>query len=199
MLLAGCGFDAGTASIHGPSDAPVTPIDGRPADAAPPPIDAFVPPACPAGWDTIVGSTTTYHYLTAAQSWWDAEASCVALAAPGGLVPHLAVINNKAEAQGLAALFPAGIVVWIGLVQAPSASAPDTGWHPVTGGSAYTRWQFGEPNDSTLLGLTEAGRENFGELDDNGEMNDNDGHAVGPSVCECDGLAIDPSVQLLPP
>jgi hypothetical protein len=91
-------------------------------------------------------------------TWYDAQAACEAR---GG---HLVTITSKAENDFVFSLvsgnnafwlldsFGNGLGPWLGGYQDANATAPDSGWHWVTGERwSYTNWAEGQPGDLPQL------------------------------------------------
>lgn len=179
------------------------PPDAPPPDAPPP--DA--PPACPGNYTTSGGSA--YRPVNSgigSVSWAEAEADCE----DDGAGTHLLVIDNQGEnnaiTEFLAGSNGLGAIddIWIGITD----RAQEGHFLTVTGtpvctctddqctscaGPGYTSWNMGEPNNAD-------GEEDCGEMldDGTGPWNDRECGDDNDYICECDGLAPDPSAYTLP-
>ena len=189
LAFAGCGF-APTVSGATIVDAPAADDDAAPT------ID--VPTAlCPASYVvTIAASPTRYRVITTGADFNTHHASCNA-DAPGAT--HLASFETSAEAmaiqtvlQGVTPPAPAD-QYYIGAVQEPDQATTDAAWFVFTGAPLPAGlWAPTQPNDDNP---GENNEENLGAINAVDLLHDTTGDILYGAVCECDGQAIDPTVQ----
>lgn len=173
--LAACRFnfdavdDIRDAATSGTSDAIASPSDGsvQSGDVA--------SAGCPAGYTGIVTLTSRYRAIDNSETWLAAEALCEADGT------HLVILDDNAEATYVIQLLT-GQNVWLGVTDRVTVGT----FRAVTGAPApYLYWASGEPDATApecvyMDGLT-------------GRFADQDCASGRRPICECDGMAVDPS------
>jgi hypothetical protein len=151
-----------------------------------PEVDAPEALHCNAVYTITITSTTSHYSIDATgRSWRDSETSCEST---GG---HLVALDLDREVDELRALVTSHH--WVGLVQQPNQPTPAAGWFEITGPPDTVKWQPGKPDDS---GLPENGDQQAAVLGDQGLDDDPDRNS-NPSICECDGIAPDPTIRAI--
>lgn len=105
-------------------------------------------------------SPVTGHYYEAVSGTydWSVAKSSAEGSSYNGIFGYLAVLTSQAENDWVWANLGNPSYYWIGGSQDPLGIEPAGGWGWVTGETwAYTNWNAGEPNDSSI----------FGNIDDN--------------------------------
>lgn len=150
-----------------------TPGDASPADASLP-VDAPPPPCTTDPAYTLREATgQRYRRVTMGQTWDTARMTCETDGA------YLAVIDDESENGHVRIL--GGGSVWIGL----NDKTTEGTWVWVNGSPpTYTRWDFGEPNNSG----DEDCAEMLDGLGDYGDWNDSGCTNSRWFVCECDAV-----------
>ena len=170
VCVRGHGSNPDATSDGAIGDAPVIDglIDGM-IDGAP---DA-PPGGCPASYMAVSGQTSMYRVVTTQSSWTNAEADCE----NDGSGTHLAVVDDAAEHTAVDAL--TGASIWFGLTDRKVEGTPRwvTGAQPV-----YTN--YGPAQNETgydCAGIYQ-GKWAWGDC-----------LTLIKYVCECDGIAPDPT------
>ena len=188
--LGGCGFHSDAASPE--VDAP----PGTEPDAA---VDAG-PLVCPttAAWISITGLSSKYMIESGSaeiSQWWRANLRCNA----AGAGIHLVVFDSNQEAVYLSAKLQPNKIYYTGMLQPNGPILAADGWTQITGRNAISWWGNGEPNDDGVLGNTvDTGVAQFAVIDMASFLRDADGHLSRDYVCECDGRAVDTTIQIPP-
>lgn len=199
IAIAGCEFHPSPVAGGGVgTDAPIG-IDA-PVGGDAPSVTADAPdPMCPAGWFTILGTSSRYLVVNSDATWHAAEAACEAAKLPGGLATHLLVLDTAAEATALTGSPGLGdFDYWIGMVQPLDQLFKIGGWREITGGDGIvTRWRLGEPNDGSL-GLTDGNAEQFATANGDLYLDDRPGTQSLRRICECDGVPVDSTIAVPP-
>jgi len=194
--LCGCGFEHGQVIDAG------RPEDTKGSDAG----DGSVGLVCPESYAvTLPGSTSKYRPIVSNDNFWMHDDACNK-DAPGDT--HLAVIDSTAELAALTTVLEGSVTQptnsWylVGCVQAPGQSTPTAMWNWFSGATVpintniwgiYNSAQ--QPNDGDGI---EDDVENLCILQSSqGKLLDGTGrNALGyGAVCECDGIATDPTVR----
>lgn len=173
LVVAGCriGFDPQLGDAM-PADGMIT-GDGITDGPRP---DGFLAP-CPATYQTVVAMTSKYRPVENTSASWDqAQAAC---AAEG---QHLAIFETQNERDVIATLLPTRDF-WVGVTDRVTLGT----WLTVTGVPAtYLPWTVGEPDVVTTERCVETESPAFNYIDQLCS-------ATLRYVCECDGVASDPS------
>jgi len=160
-------------------------------------IDApagFDPTTCPSTFTQLhASSPSRYRVLPAlgmTAQFYDYVTACE-MQKPG--FTHAAIIETPAEAMVIAPLVtgPGGPTqqVYVGALQAPTATMPGLGWiHSDGTPVADTLWAQGEPNDAN--GGEGDHQEQVAVLTSAAKLNDIDMRMPWPILCECDGKAV---------
>jgi len=175
------------------ADAPADmamPIDGA-RDAS---SDAFTLAMCPASYTiTVTGIDSRYRLITGAALIKAQHADCKD-DVPGAT--HLAAFQTAGETAGVAAAVTSSpIRMFVGAVQNGGGGLA-ANWFVVTGEPLPSGlWNSMEPNDADGI---ENGSEQFGLIDPmTDKLHDEDSVTTNGAVCECDGRAIDPTVEIV--
>ncbi len=137
--------------------------------------DGFLAP-CPASYQTVGATTSRYRAVDDSISWDQAQAAC---AADG---QHLAIFETQNERDLITALLPARDL-WVGVTDRVTLGT----WLTVTGVPAtYLPWAAGEPDVVTTERCVETESPAYNYIDQLCSQ----GRRY---VCECDGVASDPS------
>lgn len=157
--------------------------------------DAAQPLTCPGGYEEwIVGSRSRYRMELVKRPFAGARDAC---AIDG---THLATVETVLEARELdnrrQLISPATPRVYVGAIQAATATAANEGWTYITGEEVpMVVWAQGEPDDGGSTG-DDGGVHNYGSIGevDAGYLYDIAGGSYYEAVCECDGRP-DPIAQ----
>lgn len=197
-LAAGCGFQANNGGQQQPVDAagsidaPIVTGDGPLPDAAADAmIDAPTGPQCPAGYDAIVGLSTTsrYRFVATDATWIDAENDCEDDAAPTDRATHLIVLDDMAEQTAMLGGLLGGTLIndqYIGLTDLRDE---DESFAYVT--NQQTTLGISPGSDSNTKDCVRIKSTGVAEARSCGETN--------RYVCECDGIPASPSRYPNPP
>lgn len=219
VAVAGCSFSISggpeaTGNTDGPRDDTVVIADASgdgaidaaidaDIDAAidAPMIDAFVftPSLCPAAYDRTTPSSpgSRYRVITTSAAFAAHHADC-----NNDHVgwTHLVTFDTQNEAGAVGAMVASGFF-YAGIVQAPNQTAINQGWRLFTGGALATAWSqggsFNQPEDAE--DYVEDGEESLVVSNTSGLIYDVSGASSYRAACECDGLAIDPTVAAMIP
>lgn len=153
-----------------PDAAPDAMVDASPPDAMP---DAS---PCPSGYAPAAGGTSMYRTVAGFSSWRTAEADCE----DDGPGTHLVVVDDAAENVAVDDMLFGNL--WLGI----SDRVSEGSFLAVTGGAApYLDWAAFQPDDF------------FGQdcvsMNENARYSDVDCGSLRGYVCECDGIAPDPT------
>jgi len=174
------GLDASGPDAGGPSTNPDAAPGSPDAGAGSPDAAAGSPDAgssflCAATYTFTLG--TSKYRLNGTDTWLSSELDC----ASDGAGMHLAVIDDAAELTGLIALAGAN-ATWVGV----SDRVVEGTWRSVTGGNAAVLpWSSGAP--------TAGGPDCVEWNPTTNQFTDVACNASRYRICECDGIAVDPS------
>jgi hypothetical protein len=192
IVVAGCQFSSGVVPRDGAVDVPPDmPID----------VPGFDPSVCPVDYLTIIPSVPTSRYRLLLTSAKYSAQHANGVDDEMGLT-HLVVFNSHAEAKEVGAAYgmAAGIgpnsVFYIGAVQPPNQASPSSSWLWLTGGPVVETWANGAPNDGDNV---ENNRENAARSVWSGLLEDAFPTLLGNAVCECDGVAVEPTIATYVP
>jgi hypothetical protein len=193
---AACGFTPATVESSG-ADASVPVADGpdTPVPDATPAIDAgFSVARCPGSYTIAIASKPMSRYrvdltprvLTLHRDACNSDALGIT---------HLVVLDDETEAAELQNA--SGTTnYYVGAIQARDQPTTSAMWFAVTGGElAPSTWQINQPNDNADV---ENNEQNAAAADSSsGLLNDIPTNATYYAICECDGLAVDPTIDAL--
>jgi hypothetical protein len=172
VLLAGCrlGFDESTPQRDSGSV-----IDGLSQTSDASGASDGTQLACPGTYAAVGGLTSKYRGIDNSMGWLTSEQLCE------GDGTHLVVIDNAAELTAIPGLLP-GQNIWTGTTDRLVIGT----FHHVTGANAtFLDWDSSEP-DATALECVFIDALTV-------KLGDQDCGSGRRAVCECDGLAVDPS------
>jgi len=178
-----CGYD-GRAVVDGPAGGDSAGVDAV-GDAGTASADATVDAGgCPASYTDLTGAPSKYRVVdraAAGTTWVGAEQDC----RDDGAATHLAIPETQAEHQAFIDVM-SGASRWLGVTDRITEDV----WLPIIGGDAgwYAAWAGGTPQnqgDCLLLSRIPA-HEDMPCADPDPAWHEG-------FICECDGLAVDPT------
>jgi hypothetical protein len=168
IALVGCSYE--------PQAAPASEPDAAPS------IDAFDPADCAATYTFDTG-TSRYRVIDLDRSFLAQHLECKS---DGN---HLVVYDTDAERTAIRTAL-GDSDRWVGFVQAPDQSRPELGWSAITGGEALmTFWETPDDDDDV------ENNEQNTALDQSDGVDDKSAGETHGAICECDGRAIDTTVE----
>jgi hypothetical protein len=154
-------------------------------------VDAAVTvdaPTCPSSYTTALVGQARYRLVSSAASWTNAQADC----SDDGTGTHLVIPSSSAEHDAIADAITGSTSLWIGV----SDRVTENTFVVVTGGTTYhVDWFTGasssEPDNSG--DCVEQVSSTTSAVGDRGKQFDENCGSSRRYLCECDGLASDPT------